>query len=153
MPSLSCHPLRATPRPLTPVRRERTRGSSRAGFAPPRGRADGSIVSVKICCLKGGPMSALGQKRTPILMRRRENEHYCVALLRVVASTTIERTMWGSRDHHRCRRGYSRLTIRRGQPSRHAQRLATSPTGSPGNRGNHAPCGRSEGGCVDCRRR
>src|SRR6516164_9022852 len=64
MPSLSCHPLRATPRPLTPVRRERTRGSSRAGFAPPRGRADRSIVSVKICCLKDQVrvMSALPPK-------------------------------------------------------------------------------------------
>ena len=47
----------------------------------------------------------------------------------------------------------SRSTIRRGQRSLHAQGLATSPTGSPGNRGNHAPCDRSEGGCVDCRRR
>src|SRR6516165_3786551 len=46
-----------------------------------------------------------------------------------------------------------RVTIRRGQRSLHAQGLATSPTGSPGNRGNHAPCDRSEGGCVDCRRR
>ncbi|HEV3395114.1 MAG TPA: hypothetical protein VG100_03165, partial [Xanthobacteraceae bacterium] len=31
--------------------------------------------------------------------------------------------------------------------------VPTGPTGSPGNRRSHAPCGRSEGDCADCRRR
>src|SRR5262249_27541351 len=41
----------------------------------------------------------------------------------------------------------------RPQPSLHSNRLATGPTISPENRRSHAPGGRSEGGCADCRRR
>src|SRR6516162_9907807 len=115
------------------------------------GRRDLHRTRLVLAAVSGGP--ALRGRGPPSFGPIQEDLRICFETTEDGKESRVDRASGTDRiaahnrycaPHHRGPWGWSQDVFSEG--------LATGPIGSPGNRGNHAPCDRSEGGCVDCRR-